>query len=136
MVDAAHRCILVGMDERRFSNRQDLKAIRRDLRNNATPAERALWQMLKRSRLDGRKFRRQHSVDRFVIDFYCPAERLAVELDGAVHDDLSRARYDGERQRRLEQRGVRVLRFKNAGVLETPSTVLTSIAQSFRSPDA
>ena len=132
MVDSVPRCMLSAMDEQRFSNRQDLKAIRRDLRNHATPAERALWQMLKGSRLEGRKFRRQHSVGGFVVDFYCPAERLAVELDGAVHDDPARARYDGKRQRALEQRGIRVLRFRNAEVLETPDTVLAGIAQSFQ----
>ncbi len=116
----------------RYTNRPDLKAV---LRNHATPAERALWQMLKGSRLEGRKFRRQHSVGSFILDFYCPAERLAVELDGAVHDDPARQSYDAERQRELEAFGVRVLRFENRAVLEAPDTVLAAIAEAFFSAD-
>jgi very-short-patch-repair endonuclease len=115
----------------RHTNRPDLKAVRRDLRNHATPAERALWQMLKGRRLEGRKFRRQHSIGAFVLDFYCPAERLAVELDGAAHDDPARQAYDAERQRALEERGVRVLRFANRTVLKTPGVVLAAITEAF-----
>ena len=132
MVDSARRPILGVMDEPRFSNRRDLKAIRRDLRSHATRAERALSQVLKGSQLDGRKFRRQHSVDRFVLDFYCPSEALAVEVDGAVYDDPARAGYDAERQRALEGRGIRVLRFKNGEVMRTPDVVVAAIRQAFR----
>ena len=63
----------------------ELKTFRRELRHNLTPAEAALWKMIRGSRLDGRKFRRQHSVGLYILDFYCPAEKLAVELDGQVH---------------------------------------------------
>ena len=73
--------------ERRYANLKALRPIRRDLRNHATAAERALWQMLKGRQLHGRKFRRQRSVGAYVLDFYCPSERLAVEVDGSVHDD-------------------------------------------------
>ena len=62
-------------------NRSALKENRRTLRNNMTPAESALWKVLQKSQLDGRKFRRQHSVDGHILDFYCPSEKLAIELD-------------------------------------------------------
>jgi very-short-patch-repair endonuclease len=115
----------------RQANRRELKAVRQDLRNHATPAERALWQMLKKRQLHGRKFRRQHSIGRYILDFYCPAETLAVELDGAVHNDPLRAQHDAERQRDLEVLGVRVLRFRNQMVLETPDLVTKAIASYF-----
>ncbi len=115
----------------RHTNLPALKAIRRDLRNHATPSERALWQMLKQRQLHGRKFRRQHSVGRYVLDFYCPAERLAIELDGAVHDDPLRRAYDTARQAALESLGVRVLRFENRELLSTPDVVAAAIAARF-----
>lgn len=115
----------------RYANHPELNAIRVDLRNHATPAERALWQMLKGRRLAGRKFRRQHSVRRFVVDFYCPSERLAVEVDGGVHEDPARAEADGARQRALEALGIRVVRVRSAEVLTTPDVVLARIAQAF-----
>ena len=115
----------------RYANRPELKAIRRDLRNHATVAERSLWRLLKGSQLDGRKFRRQHSIGRFVVDFYCPAERLAVEVDGSVHDDPLRYRYDARRQRALDALGVRVVRFTNSEVLETPDVVAAAIRSAF-----
>ncbi|MEM8600356.1 MAG: endonuclease domain-containing protein [Bacteroidota bacterium] len=119
----------------RYANHPALKAVRRDLRNHATHAEAALWRMLQRRQLKGRKFRRQHSIGHYVLDFYCPAERLAVELDGNVHDDPARAAYDAKRQAALEALGVRVLRFRNDVVLETPDLVVAAIAASFQASE-
>ena len=115
----------------RHNNLGRLKGVRRALRHRATPAERALWQMLKGRRLGGRKFRRQHSVGAYVLDFYCPAERIAVELDGSVHDDPARQSYDVKRQQALVALGIRVLRFQNREVLETPDVVPAEIAAYF-----
>jgi len=78
-------------------NKPILKQIRKDLRNNLTPAEAELWKHLKNSGLEGRKFRRQHSVGFYVLDFYCPQEQLAVELDGQGHFTSSGQEYDSER---------------------------------------
>ncbi len=100
---------------------------RRALRRVSTPAERRLWFIVRADRLDGLKFRRQHSVGRYVVDFYCAEVQLAVELDGSVHDDPLRAAYDSDRQQALEARGLRVLRFSNADVLEQPETVAAAI---------
>jgi very-short-patch-repair endonuclease len=113
----------------RYANRLDLLAIRRDLRARSTPAERALWQMLRISRVCGFKFRRQHSIDRYVVDFYCPEVRVAIELDGGIHDDPLRAEYDRRRQRDLEERGVSVLRFRNEAVLSAPDLMILAIVE-------
>lgn len=122
--------------EERLHNQPGMKQRRRDLRNGGTPAEAALWTMLHKSQLDGRKFRRQHSVGRYVLDFYCPAEKLAVELDGATHDDPLRHSYDGEREGFLKQQGIRVVRFENEHVFTQPEVVLAAIAAHFGNEDA
>ncbi len=112
----------------RLHNRKALTARRRTLRNAATPAEKALWKRLQKSQLKGRKFRRQHSIGPYIIYFYCPAEKLAVELDGAPHDDPFRRDYDVEREAFLKEQGVRVVRFENREVFEDPSRVTEAIA--------
>ena len=114
-------------------NRKRLKKRRRELRNQATPAESELWKMLKKSQLKGRKFRRQHSIGPYVVDFYCPAEQLAVELDGASHDDPAREDYDEGRTDFLRRHGTRVVRFENRDVFEQPDFVLQAIAACFSS---
>ncbi len=68
-----------------INNRPELKVFRKALRNNSTAAEATLWKMIKGKKLKGRKFRRQFSVEKFILDFYCPSEKLAIELDGAGH---------------------------------------------------
>ena len=63
----------------RIHNREYLKIFRRDLRNAGTPAEATLWKQLRNSQLDGKKFRRQHSIGPYIVDFFCPEARLAIE---------------------------------------------------------
>ena len=116
-------------------NRKSLKARRKQLRNHGTAAEAVLWTRLKKRQLYGRKFRRQHSVGPFIVDFYCPAERLALELDGAIHDDPEQARYDHERTRFLNQMGIRVIRIKNRAVFSSIEMVLAHIAGHFGEGD-
>lgn len=103
----------------------------RRLRREMTASERLLWEHLRAGRLDGWRFRRQHPVDRFVLDFYCPAARLAVELDGAQHytpDGLTR---DAERDDWLQRRlGITMLRFDNAQLLRQTDVVLARIRQA------
>src|SRR5690606_37295233 len=83
--------------DKSINNLPHLKTFRKQLRNNLTPAEASLWKMLQGKQLDGRKFRRQHSVTNYILDFYCPAEKLAIELDGQGHFEASQAEYDFER---------------------------------------
>lgn len=119
----------------KLHNRKHLKQRRRALRNHATTAEAVLWRMLQKSRLHGRKFRRQHSIGPYIVDFYCPSEQLVVELDGAVHDDPARRDYDDRRNRYLVQQGLKVVRFENHIVLAQPKIVLAGIARHFENPD-
>ncbi len=87
--------------------------------------------MLQKRQMEGRKFRRQHGIGPYIVDFYCPAERLAVELDGAVHQNPWRQDYDDERTAFLRQYDIRVLRFENRKVFEQPDVVLQAIAACF-----
>ena len=107
-------------------------AYRRALRQHATAAERALWSILRDRRLGGFKFRRQHHLGSFVVDAYCHSARLAVELDGSVHDDPARAAYDAERQQKIEALGVAVLRLRNDDVTERPEVAASAILEACR----
>jgi len=111
-----------------------MKERRRQLRSSLTPAEALLWKNLHHSQLDGRKFRRQHSVGSYVLDFYCPACRLAVELDGQGHFDSTRSDYDVKRTQFLEQKGIRTLRFENKQVFERLEEVLATIQAHLKLP--
>lgn len=97
----------------KIHNRKSVKDLRQALRHSPTEAEARLWSKLRRSQLAGKKFRRQHSVGNYILDFYCPEVRLAVELDGSVHSHPVAAERDIARTRFLEELNVRVLRFEN-----------------------
>ena len=99
----------------------------RRLRKEATDAERALWRGLRGRRLAGLKFRRQHVVGRYILDFYCHEYRLAVELDGGQHNEATQARRDSARTAFLESRGVAVLRYSNLEALNETGAVLEDI---------
>ena len=109
-----------------------LAEFRRDLRSNLTPAEAAFWDLVKNSSLNGRKFRRQHSVGNYILDFYCPSEKLAVELDGSSHFSGKGEAYDRERKQYLESVGIIVLRFENQLVFNETEWVLDVIRANFR----
>jgi len=112
-------------------NLPHLKTFRKALRNNLTPSEAKLWSILNKSQLEGRKFRRQHSVDNYILDFYCPSEKLAIELDGEGHNDIIQAEYDLERDLFLNSYGIKVLRFENKMVFEQTEAVLSEIKKGF-----
>ena len=116
---------------KQINNLPYLRAFRQELRNHLTPAEAKLWTLLKQSQLAGRKFRRQHGVGFYILDFYCPSERLAIELDGAVHDTESAQEYDCERDLFLNYYGIKVLRFENKFVFQQTEAVLTEIRKHF-----
>lgn len=102
----------------------------RELRHNATDAEQLLWGLLRGRRLGRAKFRRQHPLGRFVLDFYCHETLLAIELDGGGHAEPGQARYDTDRTQALQAEGVRVLRFWNPEVLQDPEVVLEVILRT------
>ena len=97
------------------------------LRNQMTEAELMLWEALREKRLDGFKFRRQHPVNKYVLDFYCHRAKLAIELDGKYHEEDTQRFYDADRTNNLEELGIRVIRFQNEEVLEKLDDVLKGI---------
>ncbi|MGD9844630.1 MAG: endonuclease domain-containing protein [Variibacter sp.] len=113
----------------RFSKTREMTTRARDLRRDLTRAERKLWYALQRGQINGFGFRRQHPVGPFVLDFYCPAARLAIELDGGQHNELTR-KHDERRGRWLAAKHITVLRFWNNEVLSNLEGVLTVIASA------
>ena len=107
---------------------REMRRAARRLRAEETGAEAALWEALRGRRLAGLRFRRQHAVERFVLDFYGPEHHLAVELDGEVHDAPTQAERDAERSRYLNTRGYHVIRFRNDEVMADLPDVLSRIA--------
>lgn len=96
----------------------------RELRRRMTAPEHALWQCLRRRQLDGFRFRKQHPIGQYVLDFYCPAARLAIELDGSHHASAEERVRDAERSAVLAEHGIRVLRFWNHDVYANLKAVL------------
>ncbi|HEU4882834.1 MAG TPA: endonuclease domain-containing protein, partial [Longimicrobium sp.] len=94
-------------------------------RQQPTEAERVLWSALRRQKLSGLPFRRQHPVGRFILDFYCPRKKLCVELDGPSHD--GREIVDQARTEALATLNIRVIRFRNEEVLSDLPSVLQRI---------
>lgn len=98
----------------------------RALRRTQTKAEQLFWACLRNRQLFHAKFRRQHPIGSFVVDFFCQEANLVIELDGWSHD--YQPRYDAIRQRQIEAQGITVLRFTNQNVLDSVESVLTTIA--------
>jgi very-short-patch-repair endonuclease len=105
---------------------------RRELRRDSTLAERLLWSSLRARRLDGKKFRRQHSIGPYIADFYCPECRVIVELDCEVHKGEVAAEYDDKRSTYLAQFGIKVIRLENNEVLQNRELALESIRAVLR----
>jgi very-short-patch-repair endonuclease len=103
---------------------QVARALRRDL----TPAERRLWSALRGHQLSGIGFRRQHPVGRFILDFCAPSHRLAIEVDGPVHD--AQRERDAERTAVLRAHGYRVLRLRNEEIVGDMPAVLARIREA------
>ncbi|WP_346855811.1 endonuclease domain-containing protein [uncultured Draconibacterium sp.] len=111
----------------KLHNRKYFKPIRKHLRNHSTAAEATLWKMLKKSQVGGYKFRRQHSIDKFIVDFFCYELMLAIELDGEPHADFNSIARDENRDKKLAEFGVTVLRYENRWVYEYPDVIKEDI---------
>lgn len=120
------------MTRPRIHNKTERKSFRKQLRNNGTSAEAVLWIQLKQKQLDGRKFRRQHSIGNYIVDFYCPEEKLAVELDGEDHFWEEGVHHDYQRSHYLVSLGISVIRFENKCVFEDMDYVLSEIRKYFQ----
>ena len=103
------------------------RAAAKNLRANTTPHERILWRALKELPIEGTHFRRQAPIGPYVVDFFCPAKRLIIELDGGHHNEDATAERDSKRQVWLEQEGYRVIRFWNSEVTADLNAVLERI---------
>jgi len=105
-------------------DRPESKYNRKELRKNLTPAEAFLWKHLQGKKLKERKFRRQHSIDKYIVDFYCAEEALIIELDGEVHMNSAAEEYDLKRTEYLEKLGFKI-------VFENLPSVLMDIKEGF-----
>ncbi len=106
---------------------EELKERIRELRQNATDAEKLMWQILRNRAIHDAKFRRQHPISSYILDFYCHEAKLAIELDGSGHLEDKQIKHDEERTKILNEQGIRVLRFWNSDVLNNTETVLNEI---------
>ncbi len=97
----------------------------RDMRNNLTDSENTLWNVLKNRQINGYKFRCQHPIYRYILDFYCHERSLAVEVDGKSHEN--NAGYDEYRDKLLESLAIRTIRFKNTDVMNNMDGVIKKI---------
>jgi very-short-patch-repair endonuclease len=102
---------------------------RRELRNNSTPEEAVLWTQIKSRKIKGYKWRRQHPIGSYILDFYCPEAKLCIELDGAAHYTYNGAREDNIRTSFLNSKGIKVIRFENRLIWDNIDYVLEIIEQ-------
>jgi very-short-patch-repair endonuclease len=109
-----------------------LKARRTELRNNPTAAETILWRHLQRRQILGKRFRRQYSIGRYIVDFFCADCDIAVELDGAPHFAELKVEYEAERTAFLNGVGIELIRFENRIVYENLEAVLETIREAVR----
>jgi very-short-patch-repair endonuclease len=112
----------------RIFNKSSEREKRQRLRHEMPPAELILWSQVRGKQVHDCRFRRQYSVGPFVIDFYAPSIRLAIELDGATHSSAEAQEYDAARQEQIESLGITFLRFSNDEVYHNLSSVLNRIA--------
>ncbi len=101
----------------------------KQMRRNSTEAEEILWQRLRNKQIAGLKFRRQHPIDKFIVDFYSHEINLAVELDGNVHDQAEQRDLDKGRTETLKEFGINLIRFNNEEVLNNIETVINKLSK-------
>jgi very-short-patch-repair endonuclease len=108
-----------------FRTKPDTLEAARILRKNMTNYEKLIWKRLKGKQMCGLRFRRQHPIDIFIVDFYCHEVRLVVEIDGKIHDQQEE--YDDGRSSEMEKFGIRVIRFTNSEVEKNIEGVINKI---------
>jgi len=108
-----------------MTDRKLLHQYAKDLRHHATPAEQILWKYLSGKQLMGLKFRRQHVIQPYIVDFYCREKKLVIEVDGGTH--LEQQEYDERREVYLKNKGFKIIRFINTDIKENISEVLKII---------
>ncbi len=104
-----------------------LIAFARGMRRDPTDAEKKLWSLLRRGKLDGHHFRRQVPVAGYIVDFCCLSAGLGVEADGGQHNDEGAKRYDQQRSEALLRKGIKIIRFSDYDILRFPEAVQETI---------
>ncbi len=113
-------------------NISSLRDRRRELRKNQTPQEKILWHYIRNDQL-GVRFRRQFGIGGYILDFYCPKNKLAIEVDGEVHNTIEAKEYDYVRDKFTQGANIRVLRFTNSQIQNSLELVLQTIMQALKS---
>ena len=111
----------------RIFNTAALKERRKKLRNNQTLAEKTLWQNIRKKQLNGIQFYRQYGIGSYIADFYAPAVRLCIEIDGDQHYTETGKEYDAERDNYITSLNIKVIRFRNREVIEDTKKVVAEI---------
>ncbi|MBW1298512.1 endonuclease domain-containing protein [Aquimarina litoralis] len=117
---------------KKIHNKPELRNNRKQLRKNLTSAEAFLWKYLQKRKFEGKKFRRQHSINNYIVDFYCAEEKLIIELDGEVHNNPTAEERDTKRDKDLSELGFSVIRFENKMVFDYLPSVLQEIKEKFK----
>lgn len=119
----------------RLHCRKYLKSYRKNLRNNPTFSEARLWSCLKNKQLHGRRFRRQHSIGNYIVDFFCYSEKLIIEVDGTSHNEAFAEDYDIERDRCLKNLGFNIIRIPSDELIYNLEGILEDITHQFKNSD-
>ena len=112
-----------------FGASAETKARASELRKSTTQAEKVLWHQLRNRKVNGLKFRRQHPVDIFILDFYCHERKLAIEVDGRIHNKADQREWDENRTFELNEFGIQILRFTNDDVIYQTKRVIDLIKE-------
>ncbi|MDD5769957.1 MAG: endonuclease domain-containing protein [Candidatus Gracilibacteria bacterium] len=110
-------------------NTLNLKPTRKTLRTNQTKPEEIFWNKVRNKQFHGLKFRRQHSIGRYILDFYCSELKLCIEIDGDNHFESEGIEYDNIRTEFVETVGIKVIRFTNKEIMENIEGVLESLGK-------
>lgn len=111
----------------RLHNKHYLIERRRELRQRLTIAEYVFWQHVRNRKLAGLKFKRQHSIGNYIVDFYCASQKLIIELDGEIHDTEEQYKKDVIRDENLASMNFKVLRFRNEEIMTEMNSVKQKI---------
>lgn len=110
-----------------FGASPEMLRISGDLRKSMTPAEKVLWGKLRNKQVNGFRFRRQHPIKDFIVDFFCYDAMLVIEVDGSVHQEIKQSERDEQRTLILKRLGIREIRFTNDEVINHTDFVIEKI---------
>jgi len=126
----------IGSDSYDFYFRAHPETIKRakELRKNMTPAEKVFWNRVRNKKFQGLKFRRQHPIEYYIADFYCPEKKLVIEIDGKIHDQIDKKEQDKNRDAEIKKYDLKILRFKNKEIINNISQALNIIKVELQIP--